>query len=300
MKIQFLLLAAILVALPCAAQSGNLSDWPKLIDQKDAKSAKALCSEFVDSKDIAQQVEAQKCLANAALCGNDVILLEGDNAGGGNLRGGYKAEAVDEALVHLDSGLRLAPQDLTIHMGRLHVLEVSGRYSQMVDALDESCTVYKGKDIPEEWLAYAPELNDLRQYEAGLEFMKVLDKHYPNNPEVLGNIGAFLSELKRSAEAIPYLQKASNIAPRDPINAWDLGRAYDYTDQLEQADKWYKRGLALMTDPVQRKGSSCLYAEFIEKKLHDRTKACPLEKKDCSVEEQSACTAARKSSKPGK
>jgi tetratricopeptide (TPR) repeat protein len=300
MKICFLALATVLCTANCVAQSGNLSDWPKLLDNKDSKAAKALCTAFVDSKDLAQQVEAQKCLANVALSGNDVILLEGDNAGGGSIRQGYKPEAVDEALVHLNLGLKLAPQDISIHQGRLHVLEISGRYSEMVKALDESSSAYKGKEVPDAWLAYAPELADLRQYETALEFMKVLDKHYPNSPDIIGNIGAFLMMLKKPAEAIPYLQKSVDLAPKDAVNAWDLGRAYDYTDQIALADKWYQKGLSLPSDPDQPKDSACLYAQFVEKKLHEKERACTLEKKNCSTEEQTACASAPKPSKTSK
>lgn len=286
--------AVILLTLPCRAQDNKLSDWPKLIDKSDARAAKALCSRFVNSKDIAQQVEAQKCLANVALCGNDEIELEGDDAGGGTIRSGYKSEAVDEALTHLNLALKLAPQDISIHEGRLHVLEISGRYSEMVKALDESCTIYMGKGVPDAWLNYAPELVDLRQYETALEFMQVLEKHYPGSPDIIGNIGAFLSLLKRPTDAIPYLQKAADLAPQDPINAWDLGRAYDATNQSALADTWYQKGLSLQTDPEQHKESACLYAEFVETKLKDRKRACSLEKQDCATEDQTACAAPAK------
>lgn len=289
MKTGFVVLAIIWAALPCAAQSDNLSDWTKLIDGNKCETAKSLCTKFVDSNVIAQQVEAQKCLANVALCGNGVIQLEGDDAGGGSIRGGFKPEAVDEALVHLNLGLKLAPQDLSIHQGRLHVLEVSGRYDDMVKALDESCTIYKGKDALDAWLDYAPELNDLGQFRAGLDFMKVLDKYYPNNPDILGNIGAFLDLLKRDAEAIPYLEKAAALAPKDPINAWDLGRAYDYAGQDALANEWYQKGLSLDTDPERRKESLCIYAEFVEKKLKDRDRACKMEKQSCPAGQQTAC-----------
>jgi tetratricopeptide (TPR) repeat protein len=198
-------------------------------------------------------------------------------------------EAVDEALVHLILGIKLAPQDLTIHMGRLHILEVSGRYDEMVKALDESCTTYTGKDVPDAWLAYAPELMDLRQYSAGLDFMKVLDQHYPNNPDIIGNVGAFLLYLKKTEEAIPYLQKAVDLAPRDSLNAWDLGRAYDYSNQNALADKWYKRSLSLPHDKDQQSDTPCLYAEFVETKLNDRSRACTLEKQNCPAEKQTAC-----------
>ena len=284
----------------CIGQSGNLSDWPKLLDKHDVKGAQALCTSFADSTEVAQQVEAQKCLANVALSGNDVVLLEGDDAGGGTMRGGYKPEAVDEALVHLNLGLKLAPQDLSIHQGRLHVLEASGRYSEMVKALKESVSTYNGKDALDAWMAYAPELVDLRQYQSGLEFMQVMDKHYPNNPDVLGNIGAFLSYLKRESEAIPYLMRAAQLSPKDPINAWDLGRAYDYAGQTDLADQWYRKGMSLETDPDQFKDSSCLYGKFVEKKLHDRTRGCTIETKNCSAEERTACGAPQEPGKENK
>jgi tetratricopeptide (TPR) repeat protein len=291
MKIQLAVLAVSCAALHSAAQSGNLSDWQKLLnDKKNPDAARVLCTSFEQSKVLAEQVEAEKCLANVALCGHGVMELEKDDAGGGTLRDSYAPEAVDEALMHLNLGIKLAPQDLSIHQGRLHVLEIAGRYSEMVKALDESCTIYQGKDALEAWLAYAPELMDLRQYNAGLESMKVLDKHYPNNSDILGNIGAFLDLLKRDNEAIPYLQKAVALAPRDPINSWDLGRAYDYSGQIEEADTWYKKSLPIMSDPEQKKQSLCLYAEFVEKKLKDRARACTLQKQDCEAEEQTACS----------
>jgi tetratricopeptide (TPR) repeat protein len=278
------------VTLHGNCQKQNIYDWTKLIDANKCEKANQLCTAFVDSTITVERAEVQKCLSNVALCGHDIIQLQGDDAGGGTMAGGFTPEAVDEALVHLNLGIKIAPQDLSIHMGRLHVLEVSVRYSDMVKALDESCDIYKGKDALEAWLAYAPELYDLRQYQVGLDFMKVLDKHYPNNPDVIGNIGAFLNSLKKTDESIPYLQKAVQLAPGDPINAWDLGRAYDYAGRIELADTWYQKGISLETDTGRRKNSSCLYAIFIETKLHDSTRACSLEKKNCEEDKQTACT----------
>jgi hypothetical protein len=273
-------------------QTASISDWTKLIDGNRCEEAKKLCTPFLESKVIAEQAEAHKCLSNVVLCGNEIVQLQGDDAGGGTMAGGFKPEAVDAALKHLDQGIKLSPQDLSIHQGRLHLMEVSVRYDQMVKALDESCGIYKGKDAIDAWMAYAPELANLRQYQVGLEFMKVLDKHYPNNPDVIGNIGAFLNLLKRSEESIPYLQKAEQLAPNDPINAWDLGRAYDSAGKIDLADTWYKKGLSFDMDEERRKRSSCLYAIFIETKLHDRERACAMEEKDCGEEDQKACAAA--------
>jgi tetratricopeptide (TPR) repeat protein len=273
-------------------QAESISEWTKLIRANNCGQAKQLCAKFVDSSNATERAEAQKCLANVALCGHDVVQLQGDDAGGGTMMGGFTSEAVDEALVHLNQGIQVAPQDLSIHMGRLHILEVSGRYSEMVKALDESCTIYRGSGGVQNWLDYSVELMDLRQYEAGLAFMKVLEKHYLDSPDVLGNIGAFLNLLKKTSESIPYLQRAVQLAPNDPINAWDLGRAYDYDGKIELADAWYQKGISLDSDTERHKRSSCLYAIFVETKLHDRARACSMERKDCAVEEQTACSSA--------
>lgn len=291
MRIGIFTLAAICATLPCAAQSGKLSDWGKLIDDHQCEAAKSLCTKFADSANIAEQAEAQKCLANVALCGHDAIQLEGDDAGGGNMHGSYTPEAIDQALVHLHLGIKLAPQDLSIHKGRLYLLEISGRYNEMIKALDESCSLYKGKDAPDTWLPYAPEIADLGHFEVGLELMKVLDRHYPNTPDIVANIGGFLLMMKKPADAIPYLQQSVQLSPQDSLNAWDLARAYDYTDQIELAEKWYQKALSLPQDQDMVGDAACLYAEFVETKLNDRNRACPLEKKSCPVKEQTACAA---------
>lgn len=292
MKTQLAALAVICAALHCGAQTGNLSDWKKLLtDKKDPEAARALCTGFEQSKVLAEQVEAEKCLSNVAMWNADAVRLEKQADGQVVMFDEYIPAAVDESLTHLNRGLQLAPQDLTIHEGRLHVLEISRRYDEMVKALDESCTIYKGNDALGAWLNYSPELMDRNEFETGLAFMKVLDKHYPNNSDVLGNIGAFLALLKRDTDAIEYLNKATDLAPKDPINAWDLGREYDYAGQIALADQWYRKALALDTDTERRTHDACVYAEFIEQKLKDRNRACTMEKDNCSTDQQTACAA---------
>ncbi len=289
MKIQLAVLAVGYFALHCVAQTGSLSEWQKLLKNNDAKAARALCTPFENSRVVAEQVEAEKCLANVELWGADAVRMEKNAEGTVEIYDEWIPEAVDAALAHLNRGLQLAPQDLSIHQGRLHVLEISRRYKEMAKALDESCTIYHGNEVPDVWLAYTSELNDQQQHQAALDLTLILDKHYPNNPNILGNIGAFLDMMMRDTEAIPYLQKAVALAPSDAINTWDLGRAYDYSGQIGEADSWYKKSLPLMTDPEQKKQSLCLYGEFVEKKLKDRTRACELQRQNCEAEKQSAC-----------
>jgi len=289
MQTQFVALALLCAALPCAAQQGNLSDWPKLIKNKDADGARTLCTPFEDSKVLSEQVEAEKCLANVALMGADAVRTEKEENGQFVIFDEYIPEAVDESLRHLNRGLQLAPQDLSIHQGRLHVLEISRRYSAMARALDESCTIYQGKEVPKVWLDYPSELSDRQQYEAALELTRVLDRHYPNNSDIIANTGAFLIMEGKLADAVPYLQKAVELAPNDSINAWDLGRVYDYLDRDSLADQWYQKALGLDTDLEERKHEWCVYAGFIEVKLKDRARACALEKQNCPADQQPAC-----------
>ncbi len=282
-------LAVICAALQCTGQQGSLTDWQKLIKNNDVDAARKLCTPYEDSKVVAEQVEAEKCMANVELWGADRVKTEKNDQGTFDIYDEWEPESVDAALKHLNRGLELAPQDLSIYQGRLHILEISRRYKEMAKALDESCTTYHGKEAPDVWLVYAGELNDQQQYQAALDLSLVLDKHYPNNPDILGNIGAFLDIMMRDLEAIPYLQRAIALAPNDPINTWDLGRAYDYAGQIKDADTWYNKALPLMTDPDQKKNSLCIYAEFVEKKLNDRPRACELQKANCSPEKQTAC-----------
>lgn len=292
MKTWLVVLAVACASLNCAAQTGNLADWKQLItEKKDPDAARKLCTPFESSKIVAEQVEAEKCLANVELWGADRVKMEKNAQGQVDIYDEWDTDSVDAALAHLNRGLQLAPQDLSIYQGRLHILEISRRYKEMAKALDESCTNYKGKEAPEAWLAYTSELFDLQQYQAALDLGLILDKHYPNNPDILGNIGASLDVMMRDSEAIPYLERAVALAPNDPINAWDLGRAYDHAGRVKEAEDWYNKALPLMTDPDQKKQSLCIYAEFVEKKLDDRARACELQKQNCEKEKQTACEA---------
>lgn len=297
MKILVLIVLSSLAASACA-QSKNLSEWPKLISNPaDAKKARALCQTFATSKVVAQQVEAEKCLANVELVGASALRIEKGQGDQAEIYDEFIPAAIDASLAHLNRALQLAPSDLSIHQGRLHVLEISRRYADMAKALDDSCTTYRGKEVPDAWLDYVAELFNSGAFEPALNLSRVLDRHYPDNPSIIGNIGALLSVLKRDNESIPYLQRSVVMAPKDAINAWNLGRAYDFTGEDGLADHWYQTGISLMTNPDQLKQSNCIYAEFVENKLKERKRACALQKVNCDTDKQTACTESSKSTR---
>ena len=283
---------------PSAGQTGKqtakLADWKTILadehpSDKACGQARKLCESYTSAKDVSTQLEAQKCMVRVALCGKAISMVAGDDSGSSTIRKGYPQEAAEEASKHLEAALKLAPQDLSLHIARIHILMSSGRYNDIPVDLEKSVTTYKGNDGLPAWLSLAPDLDEIRQYKAGIDAMKVLDKHYPNNPDVLSNLGAFYTEMKQDADAVSYLRRAVELAPNDPINAWDFGRALDATGKTDEADRWYQKSLSLDTDANRHKESACVYAEFVEKKLKDKARACGLEKADCPAEKQTAC-----------
>jgi len=286
-------LGILLVVLMCssAAWSQDVDDaqWKAMLKDGMLDRATAFCKGLTETSDVAKQVEGHKCLANVALQQPSGLQIQGNDAGGGMLGPGYTAAAIDDALGHLDAAMKLAPQDLSLHQGRLHLLEISYRFDAMAKALEESCTIYKGPDVPDAWLAYTYELGEDKQYKAALALLQILDRHYPNNHDIVGNIGAMYSFLQQDDEAVRYLKRAIELAPDDPIDNWNLGRLYDYTGKSELADQYYNKSMSVDTDTERLRENRCLYGYFVEKQLHDKKRACTLQKKNCPPDERTAC-----------
>jgi hypothetical protein len=91
------LMCAFLCFLPCFAQSSLSDQWGHLLDEKKYAQVDKLCTSWTHSEKVGTQVEAQKCLANLALCKGEQLTLMGNDQGGGSLGEGYTAAAVDEA-----------------------------------------------------------------------------------------------------------------------------------------------------------------------------------------------------------
>lgn len=298
-RIVFSLLIAPLTIPRCIAQAPAdplAAQWTQLIDAKKLNEAATLCHSWTSSPDLHHRVEAEKCLANMELCKGSQLQLNGNELGGGTLGDGFTSEASDAALKHLNAGIDLDPQDLSTHRGRLHVLEAAGRFDAMRAALEDSIERYKGPEAPAVWLAYAPELGELGQPSAGLAWSVTLDKHYPNNPDILGNIGSFHNMLGQWEEGLPFVRRAVELRPGDPIDNWNLGWSLAHLHRNSEATGWMQKSITLpQTDestaslPERR----CLYGKFLVKEMADKAHGCPLVLKNCAEpDDRKSCTAA--------
>jgi tetratricopeptide (TPR) repeat protein len=281
---------AILVALLSAAETVDVAaEWPVLVQSRDFVAAKARCEEWLNLPSARARAEAHKCLANVE------VGLSSRQAEASRLEGKPGADqelaGIRRAVKHLDAAIDLAPDDQSIHQGRLHVLRMAGLMPEMTQALEDSIRRHPGVDWLPAWKAYPIEYYQAQRFDAAVLLYRVLDRHFPNDHTIISNMGAALTMLQRDEEALACFQRAVKLAPDDPVDAWNLARLYDFTGRLDEAQAGYERALTLKRDEAARSNGTCLYAEFLEKKRHDLKRACELQRK-VSCAKQTACAAA--------
>jgi tetratricopeptide (TPR) repeat protein len=278
-------LAAVLAAEPAA--KGSPADWAPLVKAREFGKARALCDGWLASGDDATRAEGHKCLANVELGahGEHAVRLGGDS-GGGFLGAGYDEAPALRALEHLDAAVKLAPGDLSIHQGRLHVLLLAAMYDRMIPALEESDRLYAGADGLDAWIAFSAELIERRAFKPAERFLLTLEQRHPGDHRVAGNLAAIFGMTERDGEALSWARKAVKAAPADPTDAWNLARILDLMGRLKEADAAYEKALALMPD-AERAKAGCTYADFLLTKRKDWRRACSAQQRyEC---DQTAC-----------
>jgi tetratricopeptide (TPR) repeat protein len=188
---------------------------------------------------------------------------------------------VDRAIEHLTQAIALAPADLSAHQGRLHVAINSARTPKAPVLLGDSLARYPGPNAIEDWLSYAQELWEMHAPDVGLEYMRVLEKYYPNDHRVAGNVGTFLIALKRDDEGLTYLRRAVALAPDDAIDNWNLGRFQDKHGDPTSAETFYRKAVSLEKDPERRQDMACNLGRFLTARPATRPEGCALADKAC-------------------
>lgn len=283
-----------LLLIPVVATAQTLDDdelateWKRLYREKQVDSAELICRAHLSDKDVDVRVEAHKCMANVLYARGRAISIERNDRGEGFFAEAAVGSSIDSALWHLEAALALAPEDESIHKGWLTMLIFAGRYDALPAAL-ERCMELLDEDDPDIWLAYAAQLFERSEYEAGLAYMKMMEKRYPDDHRVVANIGGFHAMLNDDPEALRYARKGVDLEPDDPINNWNLARLYDYAEQPDSADHYYRRALDLDRDWAIETESYCTYADFVETKLADPTAACAIRKEFCEQYYEETC-----------
>ena len=269
---------------PADAEAAAASKrWRALTRAKKADEARALCTPWLTSSSKRLAAEGHKCLANVELIGSYKLQPRGRTEGGreGEVLGGYAGPGVDRAIDHLTQAIALAPNDLSAHQGRLHVAINSARVPNAPALLCDSLARYRGPEATEDWLAYAQELWELRAGVIGLEYMRVLEKFYPDDHRVAGNVGTFLISLKRDDEALAYLRRAVTLAPNDAIDNWNLGRFHDKHGDPVSAEPFYRKAVSLEKDPERHQDMACNFGRFLTGRPATRAEGCALADKEC-------------------
>jgi tetratricopeptide (TPR) repeat protein len=84
-----------------------------------------------------------------------------------------------------------------------------------------------------------------KQSEEALRELEAAIAADPDDFHARKNYGAVLGQLGRTDESIAAFTKAAAVNPQAPEVAYGLGRAYETKGELERADEWYQKVLAM-------------------------------------------------------
>jgi tetratricopeptide (TPR) repeat protein len=282
-----------------SAGGGNAADgsssvdyraaWPDLIDGRRWEEARALCEPWLELQNPVALAEAHKCLAGVELGLARVRAPEKEGVDPRTVVPRYQGPGVDRALEHVNAAMALSPNDLSIHIGRLVLLKRANRMDELAPALQESLSTYTGLDALDYWLIVPGEMFESQAYETALALYRVLEKKYPGSYRVLENVGVTLTQLARDTEALPYLEKAVELAPGDPLDNWNLAGAYERMTEPDIAEVFYRKAIDVQGEPETQRKWRCIFAEFLETVRHDRLTACEMQIAFCPDEKRTAC-----------
>ncbi len=278
LKLSSRLLVTLLTVMFCSSSYADLTRaWQSLLDAGKTAEARTLCTAAIRADERSAIIDGYKCLANVALREGQRIAISSNEIGGGTIGTGHIDKSVDEAIKHLNAGLEIAPQDLSIHQGRLWVLMNAKRYDAMIAALRQSISIYKGSDATEAWIGYSADLFNDGEMSAAIRVLKVLEEIYPRDHRVHGNLSGAYAMLKNDTAGLKHARLAVELAPMDPINTWNLGRILEYMGQYMEAEKHYGNSLKF---EAQKNGGrvsderQCIYAALLSDRLNDKEKLC--------------------------
>lgn len=261
--------------------------WVPLLTSGAVDEAKAICESWLDEPDRGHHAEAHKCLANLAIAVSRTEFSGLPEGAQGLVRSPISNEGVENAIRHYDAAIVATPLDADAHLGRIDVMIVAGRYRDANSALDSSLTAFASRALLDNWFKLLGRFQRANAIEAGLDYLKVIERHHPLDHRVISNLGAYYAIAGQYEDALAYSKRAVTINPDDPINKWNLGRVYDQQGELEAADQNYLEALALFGGTDAK--AHCDYAQFVATRIGDAERACTYAETKCDALFQSNC-----------
>jgi tetratricopeptide (TPR) repeat protein len=267
-----------------------------MFEKREAEKEKARCEQAVRAPEPDRQVEGHLCLARLALAADTPVMMPvRDRRGQVAMRPAPGDAAASEALAHYKAARKLAPGRIDVHREILKLV-VRTRRALELPAEVRECVALVPRAKRDALLedALQPtfyQLTEDARFEEALAMGRVLEKEYPRSNQVVSNVGGTLMSLGREDEALPYLERAVALAPKDPIDRWNLGQWRAKHGRLKDADRDFAKAVSLATKPAEQKELGCRHASFVWVELQDRKRACELQKRYCNETARGACDA---------
>ena len=141
-------------------------------------------------------------------------------------------------------------------------LALAGRYEEALPYLSRAYKIdpgnYSNSFLLAECFYYS------KVYEKALEIFREVERWNPENPDVMGYIGACLFKLGRNEEAEEYLQRAVSLFQKFPEVLYILGKICLMREDRGSAYNYFKKAMAL--DPTEMFRLYDRYKKFVKRK----------------------------------
>lgn len=132
------------------------------------------------------------------------------------LRVVYEADAFEEAILHLDEGIRRAPARKDLRLAKIYLLTDASRISRAAAAIREAIRSLRGSEgLARELASFGAERARRGDDEAAATLLGVVASAFPSDAEVQADYGFTLARLGRKAEAYEAFDRAARVSPKD-------------------------------------------------------------------------------------
>jgi tetratricopeptide (TPR) repeat protein len=231
-------LALILGTIPGAAPAGQPAgdttapQIEKLIQdgKADEAIAKGRPAVVAHPDDVDRRLALARALAAKARHANRVVnvklskedidrgeaQLRGVNLGAAVPRIDYDAALLDEAIVHLEYGIKRAPEREDLRVFQCFLLTDAGRIDRAKAAITATLgALPKTPALAKTMTAYGAERAKRGDSEGGAALLAPVASAFPNDPAILVDYANVLTRLGRKPEAYAAFDRVTELAPRE-------------------------------------------------------------------------------------